>query len=278
MKSGTKTAVQPVAPGPVAERVNRLRSLRERLTDHYLELAVRLHEEHDAQLWTKAPAPGGERYESEEDFWEEAVGVKRRTAYQLIAVGEVLAKVGEREEASRTLSGVGLHKLDVLVPILKKEPTMPTLRKWADLAKTHTREDLREKVGKSLGRPARAVEEPGERFRTYVINAMPDQDTKELAEEFFTVGARSAGSKNADRGAPGGPRDLEGAPAWRGPGGLSSLSLSATLKRGISLDSVATDLDPGRAGGKVMTLSARQCAPQGRTCAPLAPLAGRMRG
>ncbi len=197
MESETKTAVQPVAPGPVAERVNRLRSLRERLTDHYLELAMALHEEHDAQLWTKARTHEGGRYASEEDFWEEAVGVKRRTAYQLIAVGEVLAKVGEWEEALRTLSGVGMHKLDVLVPILKKEPTMPTLRKWADLAKTHSREALREKVGKALGRPARAVEEPGERFRAYVINAMPDQDTKEIAEEFFKVGARYAASKNA---------------------------------------------------------------------------------
>jgi len=197
MKSHTKTAVQPVAPGPVAERVNRLRSLRERLTDHYLGLAVALHEEHDAQLWTKAPAPEGGRYESEEDFWEEAVGVRRRTAYQLIAVGEVLAKVGQQAEASQALSGVGLHKLDVLVPILKKESTMPTLRKWADLAKTHSREALREAVGKALGRPAKAVEEPGERFRAYVINAMPDKNTKELAEEFFTVGARYAASKNA---------------------------------------------------------------------------------
>jgi len=196
MKSQTKTAVQHVASGPVAERVNRLRSLRERLTDHYLELAVALHEEHDAQLWTRAPAPGAGRYESEEAFWEEAVGVKRRTAYQLIAVGEVLATVGEREEASRTLSGVGLHKLDVLVPILKKESTMPTLRKWADLAKTHSREALREAVGKALGRPARAVEGPGERFRAYVINAMPDNDTKELAEDFFAVGARYTTSKN----------------------------------------------------------------------------------
>jgi hypothetical protein len=197
VKSDANTAVQPVAPGPVEERVNRLRSLRERLTDRYLELAVALHEEHDAQLWTKAPVPGGGRYESEEDFWEEAIGVKRRTAYQLIAVGEVLARVGEREAASRTLSGVGLHKLDVLVPILKKEPTMPTLREWADLAKAHSRQALREAVGKALGRPAKTVDEPGERFRAYVINAMPDQDTKELAEEFFVVGARSTASKNA---------------------------------------------------------------------------------
>jgi hypothetical protein len=196
MKSGTKTAVQPVAPGPVAERVNRLRSLRERLTDHYLELAMALHEEHDAELWTKAPAPGGGRYESEEGFWEEAVGVKRRTAYQLIAVGKVLATFSEREEASRTLSGIGLYKLDVLVPILKKESTIPRLREWAALAKTHSREALRERVCKALGRPAKPVEEPGERFRAYVINAMPDNDTKELAEDFFAVGARYTTSKN----------------------------------------------------------------------------------
>jgi len=115
-----------------------------------------LHEEHDAQLWTKAPAPGGGRYESEEGFWEEAVGVKRRTAYQLIAVGKVLATFNEREEASATISGIGLHKLDVLVPILKKESTIPRLREWAALAKTHSREALR----KGCARPLAARRSP----------------------------------------------------------------------------------------------------------------------
>jgi hypothetical protein len=58
MKSGTKTAVQPVAPGPVAERVNRLRSLRERLTDHYLELAMALHDCHrDLPRGWEGPQP-----------------------------------------------------------------------------------------------------------------------------------------------------------------------------------------------------------------------------
>ncbi len=197
MKSQTKTTMQHVAPGPVEERVDRLRSLRERLTDHYLELAVALHEEHEAHLWTKARTHEGGRYESEVGFWEEAVGVKRRTAYQLIAVGGVLAKVGEQAEASKALSGVGQYKLDVLVPILKKEPNLGTVRRWSDLAKTHSRDALREKVGEALGRPAKALGEPGERVRAYVINAMPDKGTRELAEEFFTVGARYTKGENA---------------------------------------------------------------------------------
>jgi hypothetical protein len=163
------------------------------------------------------------------------------------------------------------------------EPTMPTLRKWADLAKTHSREALREEVGKALGRPAKAGDEPGERFRAYVINAMPDQDTKELAEEFFTVGARSHGEqerrRDHDRGAPGGPRDLEGPPAWRGSGGLSSPSRSATLKRETSVDSLvaAPFAALGGLDGQARTLLARPRAPHARTCVPLAPPAGKVR-
>jgi hypothetical protein len=197
VKSQTKTAVQHVAPGPVEERVDRLRSLRERLMDHYLELAVALYEEHEAQLWTKARTHEGGRYENEVGFWEEGVGVKRRMAYQLIAVGEVLVKVDDQAGASKALSGVGLHKLDILVAILRKDPTLATVQKWADLAKTHSREALRENVGQALGRPAKTVGEPGDRFRVYVVNRMPDRNTRELAEEFFEVGARYTKGKNA---------------------------------------------------------------------------------
>jgi hypothetical protein len=190
-----ETAVQPVAR--VEERVSRLRSLHEHLVDRYLDLAVALHEEHVNALWTQAPALGGGHYVDEEQFWEEAVGVKRRTAYQLIAVGGVLAQVAEQAEASTALSGVGMHKLDVIVPVLKKEPTMPVVRKWSDLAKANSRETLREMVNKALGRKEKDADSPGEKFRRYVLNQMPDLDTRALAEAFFEVGALHAESENA---------------------------------------------------------------------------------
>ena len=197
MESQTKTSVQHVALDSVEGRVDRLRGLRERLTDHFLELAVALHEEHVAELWTRARTREGALYENEEDFWEEAVGVKRRTAYQLIAVGEVLARLDDQAEASKALSRVGLYRLDILVPVLKKEPTIAMALQWADLAKAHSREALREMVGKALGRPERVAGEPGDRFRAYVTNAMPDGAARQLAEDFFAAGAQHSGTHNA---------------------------------------------------------------------------------
>ncbi len=186
-----------LSPESAQARVRELRELMREMTTRYLALAQALHEAHETELWTKARTHEGGRYESEEAFWEDAIGVKRRTAYQLIAVGEVLAKSDDQAEASKALSGIGLHRLDILMPVLKKEPTTATVQHWADRAKALTREALREEVGKALGRPEKVVQGPGQRFRAYVINQMPDKNTKELAEEFFTVGARYTNSENA---------------------------------------------------------------------------------
>src|SRR6266481_356637 len=192
---GSATAVA-LTPDSVEARVRHLRDLVGEVMNHYLGLAQALHKEHEAQLWTKARPSPGARYRSEEEFWEAAVGVKRRTAYQLIAIGEMLAKVDDQVEASKALSGIGLHRLDILVPMLKKQPTIDMIEHWADVARRLPREALRQEVGKALGRPARVVQEAGDRFRAYVINQMPDKSTKELAEEFFTVGARYTNAEN----------------------------------------------------------------------------------
>ena len=178
-------------------RVRQLRDLMREMTNQYLALAQALHEAHATALWAQVRTREGGSYESEEAFWEEVIGVKRRTAYQLIAVGEVLAKVDDEAEASKALSGIGLHRLDILVPMLKKEPTTATVQHWADRAKGLTREALREEVGKALGRPEKVVQEPGQRFRAYVINQMPDENTKELAAKFFAEGARFTNNEDA---------------------------------------------------------------------------------
>lgn len=47
--------MQRVALDPVEARVDRLRNLNEHLIDRYLELAVALHAEHEAQLWASSP-------------------------------------------------------------------------------------------------------------------------------------------------------------------------------------------------------------------------------
>jgi hypothetical protein len=191
----------------LSRRVGRLRSLNEHLIDRYLELAVALHSEHINALWASATPTGGGRYASEEDFWEGAIGIKRRTAFQLIAVGGVLAQVSEttgepttpaiQAEAAKILTPVGLHKLDVITPVLKKDPTLPVVKRWADLAKKNSRDALRELVAKALGRKLKDEAEPGSRFRAYILNAMPSLERRELAEAFFEAGTRHVGTDNS---------------------------------------------------------------------------------
>ena len=187
--------VQRVAQTPT-ERVARLRRLAEQIAERSLLLAVALSAEHEAGLWTEARTQAGTRYEGEEAFWEEALGLKRRTAYQLIAIGRVLARIDYPEEAREALAGIGLYKADVLVPVLERTPDLAAVRAWAEVARTHSRDALRERVREALGRRGRTPGEPGDRVRAYLVNAMPDLETRQLAEEFFEVGARYVESEH----------------------------------------------------------------------------------
>jgi hypothetical protein len=191
----TTTAVQRVAQTSEA-RVSRLRHLTEDMTERYLSLARALYEEHEAELWTQVRARTGGRYQSEEEFWEEAIGVKRRTAYQLIRIGRILTEIGPEAESQKALVGVGLCKMDVLVPILEREPTVVGLQKWAEVARTNSREALREQVQKALERPIRPPGDPGERFERMMKGAMPDLESRTVAENFFRIGKEHVGSEN----------------------------------------------------------------------------------
>src|SRR5262249_39032176 len=72
-KAVPEDSVQRVAQSSITieQRVGRLRDLAAQVTGGYLALAVTLHEEHEAELWTKAGAETGAPYRSEEEFWEE---------------------------------------------------------------------------------------------------------------------------------------------------------------------------------------------------------------
>ena len=176
----------------VQGRVDYLHTLATQLVSRYLTLAETMHAEHELELWQRVRTPSGDPYPSEEVFWEHAVGVKRRTGFQLVAVGRMLSRLRLPAADRAALSTVGLHKMDVLVPILSMQTTVDGAREW--IAKAHAlgRDDLRAAVQNALGRPAHA---PTDRVCRYVINAMPDLTSRELASEFFTVGASVVESK-----------------------------------------------------------------------------------
>ena len=180
----------------VDERVKRLRSLTRRVTTESLALAEAIYREHVAGLWQHARAHDGHRFVSEEDFWED-LGVKRRTAYQLVARGRTLTNLQLPPADRGALDGVGLHKLDVLLPILDKEGTVSAARSWIAAATQLSRGVLREQVSQALGGPRRSRDPIGQRLQQILINAMPDLESRQLAEDFFRVGRDVVGSESA---------------------------------------------------------------------------------
>ena len=190
--------VQRVAlPETVPDRVEHLRMLSHQVVGHYLVLAEALHVEHEAALWQYARTDDTKPYGSEEHFWEDALGIRRRSAYQLLAIGRVLATLRLPEADQTALAAVGLHKLDTMVPVLEQVSTPEAVRMWTKIARTQSRETLREKVREALGHPKRPSTDPGRRFQRAVINIMPDLETRTLATEFFEAGARYVESENA---------------------------------------------------------------------------------
>ncbi len=79
--------------------------------------------------------------------------------------------------------------MDTLVPVLERQTSTTAARAWIDVAQTTTRDDLREKVREALGRAPRRRHRVGEQVQTFLINAMPDLESRQLATEFFDVGA-----------------------------------------------------------------------------------------
>ena len=179
----------------VQNRVAHLQRLSCQVVEQYLVLAETLYVEHDVGLWQRARTVDGDHYRSEEAFWEEALGIKRRMGFQLVAIGRMLSTLCLPGADRAVLSSVGLHKMDILVPVLERQTTVSDARRWIAIAQTHSREALREQVRHVLGRTARSPD-ADQRLQQYVVNAMPDLDSRDLATTFFAVGTTYVGSHN----------------------------------------------------------------------------------
>ena len=199
------TSGRPVAPTPVQRvalrhavdyRVQCLRALSEHVSTDSLLFAEALFHEHGADLWQRARTPDGQGYPSEEQFWEHALGLKRRTGFQLLARGKTLAALALPPSDRAALAAIGLYRFDVVAPVLLKEATVESTRRWVAAARTLSRDELRTQVNQTLGRPTRA-RSMSQRLQQYVVGAMPDVDSRALAEDFFTTGATYVGSDNA---------------------------------------------------------------------------------
>ena len=180
----------------VDERVQRLRALAAQVTTDALTFAELLLREHEADLWQRARTPDAGHYPSEETFWEDALGIRRRTGFQCLRRGKTLAALQLPPEERAALASVGLHKFDVIAPVLMKERTVEAARHWTAKAHELDRDQLRDAVNHALGRPTRS-RSGSQRLRDYIVNAMPDVESREVVEAFFVSGATYVESASA---------------------------------------------------------------------------------
>ena len=195
--TGGSSSVQHVARGgDVDERVQRLRALAQQMTTDAFAFAEQLLREHATDLWQRARTPDGQHYPSEEGFWEDGLGIRRRTGFQCLKRGKTLAALRLQTEDRAALAAIGLHKFDVLAPVLIKEGTIDATRRWVARARARDRHALRDEVNQALGRTTRARSNT-QRLHDYIVNAMPDLTSRELAEDFFTTGATYTETDNS---------------------------------------------------------------------------------
>ena len=192
-------AVQRIALAEdVARRVDHLRALAGRVASSYLDLADALFVGHADGLWQRARSAADQRYPKRRGF----LGRRRWTQ-----AAERLSTRGHRQDADepraarrrpdracgRRVAQVG----HVGAGGWSRHQQPDAVRTWTAMARTETRAVLRERVRVALGWSRRPRSDASARFQSFLIDAMPDLETRTLATEFFAVGETYVGSNNA---------------------------------------------------------------------------------
>ena len=187
-------------PGRRAEALHvALQSLRARVEPDRVLACELGWEVHARGYWSQVRRADGRPYETEESYFRDVLGVTSwRTAYKRLAIGRMLTgfEAAERTLLRAAIVRVGLAKTAVVAPAIEQ---CRQWKPWLALAGDLPTEALQAKVSAALEAlpRGREVSPPGERFRRTVLGAMPDIDSIELVEHFFTLGAEVVGTPHA---------------------------------------------------------------------------------
>lgn len=186
-----------------------------------IELAYQMARGHVAGIWSKFKTP---KYEREDDFWVDLLGIAPRTIDRMIGVGLLIDKLPEpdRPHIKAALAQIGFHKADIIRPMLiakieeatkTEAPAVVHWREWTDKAAATPEPKLQEIVGQARGirrvgsgttagptggrggrAQGRQAEDP---LLTYIANKMPTQELKDQTLEVFAFGYEITGSDQA---------------------------------------------------------------------------------
>lgn len=173
-----------------------LRALRGRINADLALLAEYAYEAHVRGYWSVVKDEVGRPYLSESEFFERVLGLGAfRSIYRYIAAGRLITSVppAERDEIRRAVSDIGVSKIAILAPVVARAPE--EREQWFDRARHESVEDLQRHVTAAVGgEPRGEALAPGERFRAYLLNAMPDLESREALERCFRLGRRAVES------------------------------------------------------------------------------------
>ena len=178
-----------------------LLQLRRRVEHDLVTTSIICAEIYEHNHWSKVRRADNRPYESAEAYFTEVLGVTSfRSAAKRIAIGRLIQALteGEREPVAQALADVGLAKATVLLPALEGADAVERER-WFGEARKLPIADLQAAVSKGVGAKSRGVTPRSERFLRFLIEAMPDIETREMVSDVFQRASRLAESDNPIR-------------------------------------------------------------------------------
>jgi hypothetical protein len=173
-----------------------LKQLRQRTEPDRVLACELAWEVHASGYWSQLRADDGRPYESEEAYFRDVLGLASwRTAYKRLSIGRMLSQIAAAERAvvRAAVADVGVAKTSMIASAIERTGQWSD---WIQLARRLPAVTLQMRVSEALQAQPRGREPlpPGERFRRWVLSAMPDIEAMELVERFFELGRRVVGT------------------------------------------------------------------------------------
>lgn len=175
-----------------------LRALRARINDDLAILAELAHESYERGYWSLLKDEAGAAFLSPEAYFESVLGLGSwRSIYRYVVAGRLIASVPEleREAVRAAIAQVGVSKAAIVAPAIEARPDERAA--WLERAGRETVAELQRHVTDVVtGATRGSGAAPGERFKAYIVAAMPDLESRDLVLRVFRRAAR-AGESNA---------------------------------------------------------------------------------
>ena len=135
-------------------------------------------------------------YLEPDDYFRDELGFAPRTIWKRLAVLRAWHSIppAEADQARLALAHVGPSKASIIAPVIERGENWKV---WTAAANAVNEEALQAAVSEALGLKSRGlVLAPGERVYRFLHAHMPDEESRQLLEQFRLAGRKKTGSEN----------------------------------------------------------------------------------